>query len=206
MNADAAASLPEVSIPALKFPARCNHWQGDSWQHYQEPIYQAAMAYVTNRALAIDLGAHVGIFTTRMERDFDEVYSFEPAMDNFRCLAQNTHKARLFNCCVWSESAKLAMKYEDHHNSGANEVCGEGNYPALPLDVFNLRPGLIKMDIQGSECHALAGAIGTLLAKPVLIVESWKNGASDLELESFLQSLGYRSAIAINKDAVWVPA
>jgi len=193
------------AVQSMKFPDRCDHWRGESWRHYQEPIYEVAMQYVTNRSLAIDLGAHVGIFTTRMERDFDEVYSFEPAADNFRCLAQNTRKAHLFNCCVWSTEAKLAMKYENHHNSGANEVCGEGSYPALPLDVFNLRPGLIKLDIQGSECHALAGAIGTLLAKPVLIVESWKNGAPDTELEEFLGSLRYRSAVGINKDGVWIP-
>jgi hypothetical protein len=197
--------MTTTQVQIMKFPARCTHWQGDTWQHYQEPIYLEAMKHVTNRSLAIDLGAHVGIFTTRMERDFDEVYSFEPAADNFRCLAQNTTKARLFNCCVWSSEAKLGMRLETHHNSGANEVCGPGNYPALPLDVFNVRPGLIKMDIQGSECHALTGAIGALLAKPVLIVESYRNGAVDTELERLLDSLGYRKVVNINKDGVWVP-
>lgn len=188
-----------VSTKDFVFPKRCSHWGRDA-ATYQEGIYLLALQYVKKRDLAIDCGAHVGIFTRRMERDFKEVYSFEPAEDNFRCLAQNTTKARLFNCCLWNESAGLSMKFTDHPNSGANEVDGLGNYPALPLDVFDLSPDLIKMDVQGSEANLLIGAIRTLRSRPVLILEVVK----DSGLEDVMRNLGYEQKDVVSRDQVWI--
>jgi hypothetical protein len=114
-------------------PARDTHWDPKTAHLYQQDVWDAAMPYVKKWRVAIDCGAHVGIFTRRMEERFEEVYAFEPQADNFRCLAQNTTKARLFNCLLWSVPGRLAMKMDDHPNTGAGEidVSGAGKYPAM---------------------------------------------------------------------------
>lgn len=186
----------------LIFPKRDTHWKLNPEQ-YQLEAYREAMKHVTQRRVAIDCGAHVGIFTVRMEADFESVYAFEPAIDTFKCLARNTTKAKLFNCCLWHEFDLLAMRFEDHKNSGANEVIhGEtGTYPAIPLDVFRIKNvDLIKMDIQGSEKQAFAGALKTLESNPVLIMEVGK----DIVLEQVLTSSGYKQVSIQGKNQIWV--
>ena len=181
------------------FPERCTHWPSGTVEHYQEAVYLKALKYVRNFDVAIDCGAHVGIFTRRMERDFGEVYAFEPAKDNFRCLARNTTRARLMNCCLWHKPALLGMKFEDHHNSGANEVEGLGNTPAIPLDTFGLHPDLIKLDVQDSEISVLRGAVKTLENRPVLIIEVQND-----QIEPYLRSIGYEHQKTFRRDQIWV--
>jgi len=192
----------------LKFPDRCTHWAGqeDPVATYQVGIYRAAMAFVRNRRVAIDCGAHVGIFTSRMEADFADVYSFEPMPDNFRCLAANTSKARLFNCLLWDKTARLSMRLEDHPNSGAPEIVKgvPGNYPAMSLDSFGIENvDLIKLDVQGAEDWVLLGAAKTLASNPVIIIEM-KGDVADVTRT--LIEYGYQRAVQIRYDDVWVKA
>lgn len=190
----------------MKFPDRCTHWAGqdDPVATYQMGIYRAAMPFVRNRRVAIDCGAHVGIFTKRMEADFEDVYSFEPMPDNFRCLAANTTKARLFNCLLWDRPARLGMKLEDHPNSGAPEIVPgvTGNYPAMSLDSFCIpNVDLIKLDVQGAEDWVLLGAKNTLATNPVVIIEM-KGDVADVVRT--LEEYGYQRAVQIRYDEVWV--
>lgn len=187
----------------MKFPTRCKH---SMWlehpEFYQKPIYDFAMKFVRNRAVAIDCGAHVGIFTRRMEDDFAIVHSFEPAKDNFACLKENARHAALHNVCLWDKPACLAMRFEDHENSGANEVIkGEaGTYNALPLDWYQIKDaGLIKLDVQGSEIETLMGAVETLKSRPVLIVECVDEAPAD-----YCKSIGYREVGRARRDRVFV--
>lgn len=185
-------------------PERDNHWNPESAHAYQWSIWDAALPYVRSWRVAIDCGAHVGIFTRRMEDKFEDVYAFEPQADVFRCLAQNTQRARLFNCLLWSEPAKLGMRLADHPNSGAAEVdrAADGTYPAMRLDAFGIsEAGLIKIDVQDSETDILMGASQTLSSKPVLIVE---NSGRDPRLVPMLSDIGYRCVVRVRRDEVWV--
>lgn len=185
-------------------PARDTHWDPKTAHEYQQQVYEVALTYVRDFGVAIDCGAHVGIFTQRMELTFDRVYAFEPHPENFRCLAQNTTKAHLFNCCLWSVPSHVAMRLTDHPNSGAPEVIPgvDGLIPALPLDAFNIEgAGLIKLDVQDSESEVICGAVRTLKSNPVLIVEIT---GRDEHLLPLLKDIGYKQAAIVNKDQVWV--
>jgi len=187
----------------VRFPARDVHFADmvDAAKHYQRLIYDEALKRTTGRRYAVDLGAHCGIFTCRMEEDFENVVAFEPAADNFRCLVENTTKARLLNVCVWHEPAMLEMVLQDHNNSGANEVdkSKRGAFPAMPLDALGLDcVDLIKLDIQGCELEALRGAARTLESNPVLIVEH-----TDWTVYHYLVGIGYKPQAQFSRDAVW---
>jgi len=186
-------------------PARDRHWSPEFVTEYQRDVWDAAMPYVRNWRVAIDCGAHVGIFTRRMEERFEEVYAFEPLADNFRCLAQNTTKARLFNCLLFSEPTRLAMKLVDHPNTGAGEIdhTVPGVYPAMALDDLNLSGvGLMKLDVQDSESDVLIGAKETMgRCRPVLIVE---DSGRDSRLACVLKGLNYKQVARVRRDGIWV--
>ena len=186
-------------------PSRDRHWSPEFVTEYQRDVWDAAMPYVENWRVAIDCGAHVGIFTRRMEERFEEVYAFEPLADNFRCLAQNTTKARLFNCLLFSEPTRLAMKLDDHPNTGASEIdhTKEGSYPAIALDDLKLcGVDLIKLDVQDAESDVLLGAKETLdRYRPVLIVE---DTGRDIRLCDVLESMNYKQVARVRRDGIWV--
>lgn len=180
------------------FPATDTHFTKRDPETYQRAIYDLALNYVKGRACAVDIGAHVGIFTRRMEMDFETVLSFEPEPENFRCLQQNCTQAKLLNYAVYDRCTMGALKNPKENNSGAWEFALGGQIQAVTLDSFELDElDLIKIDVQGSESAVLAGAKDTLArCKPVLIVE---NPAEDQ-----LKALGYRIVEQVNKDGIFI--
>lgn len=61
--------------------------------------------------------------------------------------------------------------------------------PCKTVDQLNLRPALIKIDVQGHETPVLEGARRTLETHPVIMVE---NGDNLDQITAFLAPLGYR--------------
>ena len=60
------------------------------------------------------------------------------------------------------------------------------------LDDLQLRPDLVKIDVEGAELRVVKGAERTLRScRPVLMIE----GGSRVEISDYLASLGYRSCV-----------
>ena len=49
-------------------------WGGD----YEQTQFNEVMPHISNRDVALDIGAHVGIWTRRLAQNFKRVYAFEP--------------------------------------------------------------------------------------------------------------------------------
>lgn len=204
-----------VPTRELLFPSRDKHFK--KFDHYQFEIYEAALNYVRARDLAVDIGAHAGIHTLYMEHDFLKVHSFEPVQENYMCLQYNIqYRARdpervyTHNCGLSDKSDTVRIKCMKSDNSGAWEIQADKedkmsqNCLLMPMDIFNLRPNLIKIDVQGHEYKALKGAERTLRdCRPTLIVEFWGEGDTT-PIQQYLEELGYRLAQRINKDVIMV--
>ena len=182
------------------FPAYDTHFRDRDPLTYQREVYDAAMQHVTNKGCAVDAGAHVGIFSSRMAKDFQEVWSFEPQPDNYACLKQNCPSVNAVNMALWDCVYLGKLITPKKRNSGAWEFMPCGNVQAVPLDYYELdEVGLIKIDVQGSEGAVLNGAKKTIETwRPVLIVE-YANTEQ-------LAGMGYRLVEQINKDGVFVHA
>ena len=188
----------------FQFPDSDTHWTSNI-AGYQDEVYMVAIAAMTAPfSCAIDAGAHVGIFTRRMMRDFKHVIAFEPDLRNYACLAVNT-MIPPWNCSPIFGALGVTMGHGktvvDHEpNSGARSFMrGSGDTPIYTIDALQLRPSLIKIDTQGSEEEILHGAAKTLsIWHPVLIVEYPTVGACRL-----LEKLSYRLVGRVNKDSVY---
>jgi len=181
--------------------------RGDKLLNYQRDVYDCARDYTKERRVAIDIGAHVGIWTRRMERDFKGVIAFEPQPENFRCLAANTKTAILMQMALSNGISEGSLRLPAPDNSGSWELDdgGEGVLVNM-LSSFGLdNVDLIKIDAQGSDLKALEGAWSTILRwRPVLVVETKQGGKRDENIEKFLARLGYESVSRFNKDDVFV--
>ncbi len=190
------------------FPSGCTHWRGENpGRDYQRDIYDQALDECSNRRVAVDAGAHVGIFTTRMEADFETVLAFEPVPSNFACLKVNTSKALLFNCglAMFGREAKMRCPAVTNSGSWEQHEEGETRVRMLALDDFDLKElDFFKLDIQGGEPSALRGATHTIArCKPVILCEY--SGDNGLEIARILTHLGYRLKREMGDDRIWVP-
>lgn len=101
------------------------------------------------------------------------VHAFEPSKNAYRRLIGNIKRNRLdsiikpHNCGLWDSNRSLYLHRQknDRENSCSETASGD-RIDAITIDTFaneNLsRVDMIKMDIEGSEYHALKGAKDTI--------------------------------------------
>ena len=66
---------------------------------YQEAQRNRALSFVEDFGVAVDCGAHVGLWSRDLENYFDKLYCFEPVKEFFECLKLNikSKNKKLFN-------------------------------------------------------------------------------------------------------------
>lgn len=144
---------------------------------YQLDRLERAARFVTNWDLAVDVGAHVGIFTRYLAARFKSVVAVEPDPANFECLEKNT--ATLANvtrvqCALGDENREAGIAPGDRRNTGNRQLdLGGSGVPVRRLDdVSPPGPGLVKIDVQGYELFVLRGGAAVIAtARPVVIME-----------------------------------
>jgi len=189
------------------------HWMDvdghtrDGKPTYQYKKYQAALAHVKTRGRALDIGAHVGLWSRVMALDFDEVLAFEPVPAHIECWKANmkhASNARLYETALGRRAGVVQMHQPELGSSGGARVAYPGDIPnaAQSVDMQLLDDYLLdyidflKIDNEGYEYYVLRGAIATLKrCKPVIIVEqkpgmAQRFGLEETEAVSFLKGLG----------------
>ena len=144
--------------------------------------------------LAIDIGAHVGIWSQRLSKDFQNVICFEPLYKHIECHKKNCEELnniRLITCALSDIESNVLMTTKDT-NSGMSTLrpAKFKNKRVVPvdtktLDSFNFpKMDFIKIDVEGWEKQVLFGARETIdKYRPKMYIEIWdKNYASINEL------------------------
>jgi FkbM family methyltransferase len=146
-------------------------------------IYEQRNVTVRDSDVVMDIGAHLGTFTrVALQRGARVVVAVEPNPVNIACLERTfaaeiaARRVRLVKAAAWHSPGSLTFEFGDSSQMGhVGESADAGLRPktlqvrAVTLDrlIDELkleRVDFIKMDIEGAERHALAGA-SRLLAK-----------------------------------------
>jgi FkbM family methyltransferase len=166
---------------------------------YQPQHIHTAVSFCAQRRVAVDAGAHVGMWSYYLARAFAEVHAFEPAALMAHCFERNVeaknvtlHRVALGNRSGRAKSELVA------ENTGASFVSesAEGDVPLKRLDEYRLDSlDLLKVDVEGYERFVLEGARETLLrCRPVVIIEqkafSERYGVEQYAALEYLESLG----------------
>lgn len=143
---------------------------------YQYPLYLEGRKRCRVRSVAVDVGAHIGLFSYWMVKDFVQVVAFEPVERHRECWRANVPvrpQDILYDCALGAHEGAVAMQTLVPSSSGGTAIAGPGTIPLRTLDSFAL-PGvtLLKIDVEGYELEVLQGAADTLTrCRPVCIVE-----------------------------------
>ena len=176
------------------------------------PLFEAIAS--DNPKIAIDAGAAVGMFSIPLLKRFPDlvVFSFEPSFPQRVLLKRNLRRnavakrAEIIPICLWAEAATVSFRTHGYLSGikGVTSVPGmflaKEKVPACTLDSWWEESGkphvnLLKMDIEGSETEAIAGAQGMLRqCRPLLLIEAYhlRDGRRTFEaIAMTVASLGY---------------
>lgn len=180
----------------------------------QLPTIRAALSFCKLHRTAVDVGAHIGIWTNELAKRFDTVWAFEPNSENFECLEQNIgSRARLQNIALGEGFDTGGMCLLPGGNSGMWHIAPAGyGVTVRRLDDYFLEcVDFIKIDTEGFEGKVLQGARRTLnTCRPVVFFEDnglgpKYYGSEWVDPKPILASLGYARAARIRKDELWTP-
>jgi FkbM family methyltransferase len=167
---------------------------------YQPRQLNRSLAFVTNWDLAIDIGAHVGMWSKHLVQKFRRVIAFEPMPQMRACLDRNITSDRLdvIPIALGNEHGAVSFRYDEAHTGATHiDMAKAGLIPIGKLDDFKLKGvGYMKIDTEGFELNVLEGARQTLVEnKPVIIVEDKLHGVRHYGQKpyasiEFLESLG----------------
>ena len=138
-------------------------------------VYGDAVQGVHAGDVVLDGGAHFGGFTrTALDRGAKLVVAIEIAPENAMCLRRNfaseiaAGRVIVYEKGVWDKDGTMVL--ERQNNTWADHVVDAGPGPTVAVTTIDRiveELGLsdvdfIKLDIEGAERHALAGAAATL--------------------------------------------
>ena len=201
------------------FPDWDNHFQKffDLNIGYQEAQRNRALSYVEDFGVAIDCGAHVGLWSRDLSNFFDNLYCFEPVNEFFECLKLNikSKNAKLFNLGLGkTKIEKEALITRSIGNSGASrtllkhEEISSQDYvekiQLVNLDSFNLtKVDFIKIDVEGLGLDVLKGMINILKnCNPIVCIELLEQ-VEKTEQIHFMNKMGYEVVDIIIKEHVF---
>lgn len=189
--------------------------EAEGRQAYQWKKMQAALAYVQHWRTAIDIGAHIGLWSFYLAKRFETVVAFEPMAAHRECFKRNvpSDNVMLVPTAVGEHAGNVAMKTFGV-STGDTHVDPDkrGDVEMVTLDTMPLLDGeqidFIKLDCEGYELFALRGAEKLLLrCKPVVIVEQKPGRAEKYGLPrtgavDYLKGLGYQLRAEMSGDFV----
>lgn len=157
--------------------------------------------------IAIDGGAHVGSWTVVLAEYFAEVYAFEPCRESYEMLVDNILTETNPASVVIARQQALVDKpcrvdvvrpRPKRKTLTARQISLDGTeVEGVTIDGLDL-PGcdLIKLDLEGAEGLAIAGAMETIRKyRPFLVLEfnglASQFGHSEAGIVKLLHSLGY---------------
>ena len=176
--------------------------------NYEQKQFKGTMKHISERGVALDCGAHVGIWSKRLSYLFDTVIAFEPIPKHIECYKKNCTESNitLNECALSDEETTMDMKMGTGRNTGrstleykSNLVKGDNEIIQIQtktLDSFKLpKVDFMKIDVEMHEVKLLNGAIETLVrCKPIIFIEDknhfYGKVPNGVEL---LYSLGYEA-------------
>ena len=181
---------------------------------YQGKKQTAALACVPTdrRRTAIDVGAHIGLWSWNLAHWFKNVEAFEPVEAHRACWEKNMAASRAGIAKLWpcalGDHEDMVSIYTADTSSGDSWVKGKGDVPMKTLDSFGFENvDFIKIDCEGGEELVLRGAERTVKTwKPIICVEQKRDhaqahfGLATLGAVKLLQGWGYKVAAEISGD------
>ena len=190
------------------------HWNLRDLQHLDR-----AIAATPQHRVAVQAGGNLGVYPKRLAKQFQVVYTFEPAPALFAKMVKNAPEKNIIRLQAvlgyHRQGVRMMQtrrnKLDKPAHEGVTHVDGPGHIPTLRLDDLALPVcDLLCLDVEGWELYALQGATATLArCRPVLLVEVNVNcefeGLTRDDVRGYILEQRYRFVERLQSDELFVP-
>ena len=203
--------MKKIQVQDLWFPDMDNHFEKYlNKGKYQFQIYNLVLQETTSRRVALDIGAHVGIWSSYMIKDFSAIIAFEPMPELKECYIKNIPTATLHEVVLGPKLPLNVSMSKLSQNTGTSHVINGSSTQTKDLDSFGFTDvDLIKIDVEGFEKYVIEGGEKTITNnRPVIVVEQ-KGHELNYNLERFsaihiLQNYGMIVKFKIGGDFIMI--
>ena len=158
----------------------------------------------------LDIGAWCGTWSAEFAPYCKKIYAIEPDRTHVECLLKNLSSfdnIELLDYAVGDIETRVSLTDDDF--TQARRIYSIGNILMKTVDSFKFEDvDLIKIDVEGFEMNVLRGAKDTLKDCNFLMIElnnnSKKYNSSNVEIEKYLQELGFTTLIDKWPDKVFI--
>ncbi len=184
---------------------------------YEQDEFDEVIEHISKRDVALDIGAHVGIWTKRLAEKFEHVYCFEPVPKHIECWHANVtndfSNVDIEDVALGHENGTATMKVPNTTNTGMASLVHEifnqrtgarwvqpgwDKFPEIEVETRTLdsyefdQLDFMKIDVEWFEYRVIEGALSTIQKfKPIIYIE-----CHDINVYPLLLSLGYKSILA----------
>ena len=165
---------------------------------YQANKQAEAAKLTTRRGVAVDVGAHCGLWAMQLEIAFDVVHAFEPIKEHIECLEANTSRTTIHPFALGAKKGRIGMVPTDTNTGMAHVDESGADFEVLAFDDLGITGvDFVKLDCEGYELPALMGMSDTLdRDKPAVVVEqkpghAQRYGYHEIGAVTYLLGKGY---------------
>ena len=188
-------------------------WKHGDWEKWKNApaVLDDAFPYVKDFDCAIDGGAFIGMWSRKLASKFNIVHAFEILPVNFKYLRMNVpENVIVHHQGLAHESIELPIGRVDTSPFGwfgGRPKPIIGKVGCIALDSLSLKPGLIKLDLDGFESIAISGMVKTFKHNPVLVIEDKphiRERYNAPDHMQYLRSIGYKTVKRTGLDHIMV--
>ena len=184
---------------------------------YEQDEFDEVIEHISKRDVALDIGAHVGIWTRRLAEKFEHVYCFEPVPKHIECWHANVtndfSNVDIEDVALGHENGTATMKVPNTTNTGMASLVHEifnqrtgarwvqpgwDKFPEIVVETRTLdsyefdQLDFIKIDVEWFELIVIDCALFTIQKfKPIIYIE-----CHDINANALILSLGYKCILA----------
>lgn len=188
----------------------------DAYQKQQQTEFLNIVLQHHSGGAAVDVGAHIGLWSRRLAECFDHVYAYEPIKELAECYRRNMTKNNyhLREIGLSDRAGTLSILY-DATASGNSHISSENSAHSrsIPVETLDQQAlptiSYIKIDAEGWELPILKGARNIMERDHPFISVEAKNtvlrrlGQNKQDLHQYLESQGYRRLHKVANDVLY---
>jgi len=147
---------------------------------YRHDRLLKSLELLSNHSVALDIGAHCGVYTWHLSKYFRCVHAFEPASPNHECLIKNMadrNNVIVHNAAIGDEPGRLRIHQGDNTKNVRWSALVEGgdycDVDMITIDSLKLKHvDYIRVDVKGYEPKVIAGAAETIArCRPLVLFD-----------------------------------
>ena len=159
---------------------------------YCHPEIEMILSLVNKDSIYIDIGANIGTHTVSIAPHVQQVYAFEPDVNNYELLVANTRDYNNISVIKNAVSNCDSFGNTEFNFGKTRFVESDGSSISRTIDSYDIEKiDFVKIDTEGFELRILQGMTGVLTNQQPSILVEMQDPTTYCEIYDYLKTFRY---------------